>query len=121
MLSSCLFVGVGGFLGAVSRMLLAKFLNFSMSPFWSICLINCIGCFGFGLISGLPGLFSDKMKELLLVGFMGSFTTYSSYAFYNYKTLSSGSFDFVFLLEILVQTLAGLSLLYLGLKTANYF
>ena len=121
MIISCLVVGLGGFLGAVSRMLLGKYFIIALSPFWSICIINCIGCFAFGFIAGLPGLLDDRIKDFLLVGFLGSFTTYSTYAFLNLRSLSSEVSMTIFFTQILVQTFAGLLLLFLGLKAANYF
>ena len=105
MLISLLIVGLGGFFGAIFRMLLAKVFSFSLSPFWSICFINCIGCFGFGLVTALPFINDERIKDFLLVGFMGSFTTYSTYAFLNYKTISSGSSELVFIIEILFNAI----------------
>ena len=120
MIFSSLAVGLGGFLGAISRLLLGKLLAGFLTPFWSICLINCIGCFLFGLFVSLPNL-EERFKEFLLVGYMGSFTTYSSYAFLNFRSLNSDPGLMLFLLQIIVQTFAGLLLLYLGLKSSNYF
>ncbi len=51
---------------------------------WGIFLTNITGCFLFGAVWGMActwRLFSDATRIILLTGFMGSFTTFSTFVF----------------------------------------
>lgn len=79
-----LLVGVGGFVGAVSRFAVSKTIKyFDLNPLISTLGVNVIGCF---LITFLYGLiltkadFSMKISLFLMVGFLGSFTTFSTFS-----------------------------------------
>ncbi|MBT4203680.1 MAG: fluoride efflux transporter CrcB [Rhodobiaceae bacterium] len=84
-MKSLLIVGFGGFLGAISRYLINIFmLKIVSSSFpWSTLLINVLGSF---LMGALVEVFSQKinfsyeLKLLLFVGFLGSFTTFSTFS-----------------------------------------
>ena len=55
------------------------------SPFpWGTLAVNALGCFLFGLVWTLAEerlLIGGETRLVVLVGFMGAFTTFSSYAF----------------------------------------
>lgn len=74
---------VGGFLGAVTRYvfqnLFNKLLPLSVIPF-SILLINLIGSFGLGLIYPKKETMDGSMHILLTTGFLGAFTTFSTFS-----------------------------------------
>ncbi len=75
---------VAGGTGAVSRYLLSAWLNqvaWCGKP-WGILLCNLLGCFLFGILSViLTQSFSPEVKLILLTGFLGAFTTFSTFAF----------------------------------------
>jgi len=51
---------------------------------WGTLIVNVAGCFLFGLIWQLGQgrmLISPELRTILLVGFMGSFTTFSTFIF----------------------------------------
>ncbi len=50
---------------------------------WGIFAVNVIGCFGFGLVWAMGQYFFIDMQlyPILLVGFMGAFTTFSTLIF----------------------------------------
>lgn len=80
-----LFVGVGGFIGAVMRYLVSGFVqDLSKSidfPFGTLA-VNMAGCLFIGMLSQLIDLqagISADMRLLLMVGLLGSFTTYSTF------------------------------------------
>jgi len=80
-----LFVGVGGFIGAVMRYLVSGFVqDLSKSidfPFGTLA-VNMAGCLFIGMLSQLIDLqagISAEMRLLLMVGLLGSFTTYSTF------------------------------------------
>lgn len=81
-----LLVGAGGFFGACLRYLLDEvtylFISKDLFPAGTI-VVNIIGCFLIGYIVSLleiKHLFSVELRLLVLTGFLGAFTTYSSFA-----------------------------------------
>ncbi len=88
-------MGAGGFAGAVARYWLAGFIaarsggNFP----WGILAVNVIGSFLMAwLLAALPERFGppETVRLLLSVGFMGSFTTFSTFSVDNYGLLYQG-------------------------------
>ncbi|MEO8412222.1 MAG: fluoride efflux transporter CrcB [Ginsengibacter sp.] len=79
-----LVIGLGSFLGGISRYLLSLFIQnkfLSTFPFGTL-VVNIIGCFLIGLIFGLSerGNFTMEWRLFLVTGFLGGFTTFSSFS-----------------------------------------
>ena len=80
------FVGIGGFLGAVLRYLISGYIQ-DLShridfPYGTLA-VNIVGCFLIGVLSQLVELqfeISAEVRLLLMVGVLGSFTTYSTFS-----------------------------------------
>lgn len=90
-----LFAGVGGFFGTCARFLVNRFfLNFSLNNLpVATFTINIVGCFLFGLISGMlshNNIISPRINALLLVGFCGGFTTFSTFGSESLNLIHSG-------------------------------
>jgi CrcB protein len=84
-MKSLVIVGFGGFLGAVSRYAINIFMiKIVSSSFpWSTLLVNVLGSFLMGaLVESFSQKinFSHELKLLLVVGFLGSFTTFSTFS-----------------------------------------
>jgi fluoride exporter len=83
-MSTYLFVGLGGALGAIARVALSKFLpSFIFNMPAKIILINIMGCFLLGILTEILALYwnaSFNMRHLLVQGFLGGFTTFSAFA-----------------------------------------
>lgn len=85
MLSTCLAIGLGGGLGALSRFGLGRILPatvFTHFPL-QIFLVNAIGCLLLGILVEVIALFwspSSTMQSFLTTGFLGGFTTFSAFA-----------------------------------------
>ena len=82
---NALLVGTGGFFGAILRYLLSDQIHSrfpdSTFPFWTLS-VNIVGCLLIGVLSQLVGRWSGVTRELQLlfvVGFVGSFSTYSTF------------------------------------------
>lgn len=80
-----LIAGAGGFVGTCGRFLIGKWSSgmyhgaFPMGTF----LVNIIGCFIIGLLFGLlekAHVMTPGENVLLITGFCGGFTTFSSFA-----------------------------------------
>jgi fluoride exporter len=80
-----LFVGIGGFAGALLRYLVSGYIqNLSHRidfPYGTLA-VNLTGCFLIGALSQLVELQWDitaEIRLMLMVGLLGSFTTYSTF------------------------------------------
>lgn len=81
-----LWVGLGGFLGANARYLVGSFLLERLSTGFPLptLLINVSGSFAIGVLLTLltERILADPAWRLfLVVGFLGGYTTFSSYSF----------------------------------------
>ena len=112
-----LWIGLGGFLGATGRYsiyLLEKRLALGL-PLATL-FVNLLGCFLAGVIWGLierKVLIDPGMKLFLLVGFLGSFTTFSTFSLETLNLLRDGQ-GFTALISVCLQLFLGLGLVYLG-------
>lgn len=80
-----LIAGLGGFVGTCLRFLtgrLCHMLSSGVFP-WGTFVVNIVGSFIIGILFGLverTNLISPSMNVLLITGFCGGFTTFSSFA-----------------------------------------
>ncbi len=92
-----LLVGVGGFLGANARFLLARWIGVAVDTRFPLgtFVINMSGSFLLGVIATVVGqkLFpnSDAVRLALGVGFLGAFTTFSTFEFETHALFDDGS------------------------------
>lgn len=116
-------IGVGGAIGAVLRFIISGIAyNVLGQNFpWGTLVVNMIGCFLIGLLSQLfeEIAISPNLRVLVLVGGLGAFTTFSTYALENVNLLRDGQFGIAFL-DILASTALGLIFVFLGMALANY-
>lgn len=83
---NCLWVFMGGGLGAVSRYLLGiqAVRWWGMGFPYGTLLINVLGSFVIGILAGYFTYYyaaqSQALRLLLIVGFLGGFTTFSSFS-----------------------------------------
>jgi CrcB protein len=90
-----LYISIGTIVGACARYLLSNYVAkqaFSAFPLGTL-LINVTGSMllGFFLILATEKLFvGDRWRMLVAVGFCGSYTTFSSYAFESFALMEQG-------------------------------
>lgn len=110
-LVSLLLVFFGGGIGASFRFLIVQL---SGSSFYSVLIPNLVGCALIGFTSQFLGA-NENLRLLFIVGFLGGFTTFSSYMlFLGNNALSVQNFFF-----FLAHNLIGFSVFYLGSKVAQ--
>ena len=80
-MGSFVLVAIGGAVGAVSRYAIALAVSGHQWP-WATFLVNVLGSIGFGLIMVLlvRGSLHQSLQPLLMVGFFGAFTTFSTFS-----------------------------------------
>lgn len=86
---------VTGTLGTLARYFLSGWCNdLGKSPIpLGTIVVNILGCFVFGLLLTLPQRWvrvDDQMRVLMMSGFLGAFTTFSTFAAETYGMLGSG-------------------------------
>jgi CrcB protein len=119
-----LLVGVGGFLGANARFVTAKWVGqvvdarFPLGTF----LINVSGSFLLGLIGGLLAErlvpHGDAVRLALGVGFLGAFTTFSTFEYETNALLEDGVW-MTALANVFLSLFVGLIALRFGLVVAR--
>ena len=85
-MTKLLLIGLGGFVGAVSRYAVGGVVqNISKSiafPYGTIA-VNVVGCFligGLAYLAEFRSLFSANTRLFLFIGVLGAFTTFSTFA-----------------------------------------
>jgi CrcB protein len=95
-LQQALLVGSGGFIGSVLRFavsgLVQRIFPFSGFPYGTL-VVNITGCLGIGLLSGLAEsrqIITPETRLFLLIGLLGGFTTFSTFAYEGVEMLRDG-------------------------------
>lgn len=90
MLRNILLVAIGGAIGSVCRYLLSG-INVASWP-WGTFAVNILGSLFIGLLVGLvsKGIVSPEIKLLLVTGFCGGFTTFSTFANESFSMMKAG-------------------------------
>ena len=114
-----ILVGLGGFIGAVLRYLISgcvQDLTQSLAFPHGTLAVNITGCFLIGIFSHIfesqAGM-TAEMRLLLMVGLLGSFTTYSTFGNETINLLQDQRL-FLALLNIATHIILGLSAVLLG-------
>ncbi|MDR1633038.1 MAG: fluoride efflux transporter CrcB [Dysgonamonadaceae bacterium] len=121
MIKQLILVGLGGGIGSIMRFLVSK-IPFAQSSFpWATFAVNIAGCFLIGLLIGLSvrhQILDADMRLLLVTGFCGGFTTFSTFSAENVYLYQSGNY-FLLALYILISIIAGFSTVLLGLALSK--
>lgn len=119
MIQKLCMIALGGALGALARYGVSGVFQERMTrgaifP-WGTLAVNLIGCFVIGLLwQWFDSVTANPhIKILLLTGFLGAFTTFSTYSLENVNLLLDGELKLA-ALNIAVSTLGGLALVYAG-------
>ena len=118
MLRNLVLVGTGGMAGAIARYGFAIAVDrlwlgsFPLATF----LINLLGSFAFGLVVALGlerAAIGPDMRLALTTGFLGAFTTFSTFEFETNRLLVAGSW-FTAALYVALSLIAGLAAVQIG-------
>lgn len=123
MIKTIIYIAVGGAIGSVIRYLMAIVVNKYWSSSFPLAtfIINILGCFLIGFIIGLLekyNLTDSNLKSILIVGFCGGFTTFSTFSQENLSLLQNQN-TFLAFLYIGSSIFLGISAVWLGLMSAK--
>lgn len=120
MFKEFLIVGTGSFLGGGLRYIVSRLctawlaLTFPVGTF----AVNIIGCFLIGILSGLhwtQDMMNDTTKLLLITGFCGGFTTFSSFMNENVTLVKDSNISMM-----AIYTIASIVMGFLCVILGNY-
>ena len=120
-----LLLAAAGAIGTIARFLLAEVVNhYAGKTFpWGTLVVNVLGCFLFGLVASLADerqLISDQTRLIVLTGFMGAFTTFSTFAFETTQ-LARGQHWLLAGGNLLAENLLGIAGILLGMAVGRMF
>ncbi len=123
MLKNLLIIGSGGFIGSIARYLVSQLnlsVNFHSIPVGTL-LVNIIGCFLIGFLTGVADksmILTTEWRLFLMVGLCGGFTTFSAFANENLMLMHNGQMLAV-LLYTALSILLGFLAVYFGYIITN--
>lgn len=120
-MAQILYIGLGGFLGAISRFLVSKYTTQMLGSFpLGTLIVNVTGSFILAFIS-YSVIFGKNIptdfRSFLGIGFIGAYTTMSTFSFETMRFLDQGEYGYFFLNIVLNLGLC-LSAIVLGRYTA---
>lgn len=124
MLKNILFIGLGGGIGSICRyvitLAIGKWIDASFP--WGTFVINILGSFLIGLFLGMfdKSIFNDTSKLLLITGFCGGFTTFSTFSSENVNLLLAGQW-LTALTYSALSVVLGIAAVWLGYKLSAAF
>jgi CrcB protein len=114
-----LFIGIGGFAGAILRYLLNGYAHqwarTSEFPYGTL-LVNILGCLLIGFLTVLVdshGTLTSESRAFLFVGLLGSLTTYSTFGNETVNLLRNGA-STAALLNVSIHLVMGLAAVWSG-------
>jgi CrcB protein len=124
MFKDILFVGIGGGIGSIMRFLTSRLSARLVEAQWlfvGTLATNLIGCFLIGILSGwmlshMPD--NQPFRLLFIVGFCGGYTTFSTFAFENYRLIEMNQWG-ILLLYLTASVVLGFIAVWLGMKIVS--
>ncbi len=114
-----LIIGFGGFFGAIFRFLVTGWVqDLSRSvhfPYGTLA-VNVIGSFLLGFLvryAFLYNAFSPETRLLIFIGFLGAFTTFSTFSNETFNLLADGA-TMPAMMNVLANMLLGLGAVWIG-------
>lgn len=92
-----LFIGAGGFLGAISRYLVSGWAHGVLGSQWAwgTLTVNVLGSFLLGAVMTVvqrTGLLTGPLRDACTIGFLGALTTFSTFSWETVQYMRTGAF-----------------------------
>lgn len=124
MLTKILLAGAGGFAGAISRYIITevsyRLFENPYFPYGTLA-ANIIGCFFIGLLGGISEtrqIFSPEIRALIFIGFLGGFTTFSTFGYEIFNFARDGQMVQA-LVNLSVHLILGFGAVWLGFSISK--
>ena len=95
-LTLLLYIGFGGFFGAISRFLIASFVQKQINIFFPVgtLSVNILGSFIIGFMAMyFQNMIEPQYKAFVMTGFLGALTTFSTFSLENVNMLQDGDYS----------------------------
>ena len=117
-MNKILFIGVAGLLGTLGRYWLSGWADERWGATFPIgtLIVNLVGCLLIGFLFHATEekyLVDPVLRSAVLIGFLGGFTTFSSFGVQTFNLLRDGEI-FLAGVNVLVSNVAGLLLVWIG-------
>ncbi len=122
-MSRLLLIGLAGFVGTLSRYWLSGVVARRYGETFPLgtLVVNLSGCFVVGLLYYLLQerfVVNPTARTIVLIGFLGGFTTFSSLGLQTFTLLQDGEFALA-ILNLTVSNFVGLFLVWIGYTLAR--
>ena len=114
-----LTVGLGGFLGSISRYLVGRLIQGVLPghlfPFPTLA-VNVTGCLLIGAVIGITesrSILNTEIRAFLLVGILGGFTTFSAFGYESVSLIRDGHV-FTAAMNVALQLVLGFVAVWIG-------
>jgi CrcB protein len=120
MIKQIVLVGLGGGIGSILRFLASQLTTKTNAVTFPIAtfIVNLLGCFLIGILMGLSlknQWLDANMRVLLVTGFCGGFTTFSTFSLENVQMYQAGNYtDLIF--YTLASVIIGFAAVWIGLS-----
>jgi len=115
---SGIYVVIGGGIGALSRYFTSQFVNnlYNKNFSFGTVFVNCIGALLIGFLINIFDMFAvnPKWKLLIITGFLGGYTTFSTYSLETLNYFLSGNIKYG-ILSILLNNVLCILFVLLGI------
>lgn len=115
-MSQMLFIGVGGFFGTLARYGVGLATRHFAHPVLGTLAVNSVGCLLIGLLifGGHKGV-APQWRLPLEVGFLGAFTTFSTFGFQSVALFQQGTWGLA-LLNVVANLVGGALALFIAFR-----
>lgn len=118
-----LVIALGGGAGALSRYGLSKFINQAAGTIFPVgtLFVNLAGSFIIGFCFHLfdTAIVPSDIRAFLTIGFLGAFTTFSTYSLETMNLIRDGEFK-LGLLNVVLNNLFGFALVIAGMVCSRF-
>ena len=117
-MQQALLIGLAGLAGTLLRYWLSGFVarQYGETFPWGTMAVNLVGCFLAGAVFYITEerfLVSPTLRTIILIGFLGGFTTFSSYGLQTFTLLRDGEFGLA-AVNVAVSNVFGLLMVWTG-------